>query len=580
MVRVSLDFYDDPMDTVLRPPAPVDAALNDLSSSAARWIGTPIRARIEVLRGIVKRMDFAAERWVEAAGGAKRFALDSPAAAEEWLSGPYAIISFCQALIDTLSKVEAGENPYPARAAKRGSDGRALVRVLPFDWFDPILLSGYSVDVWMDRSVTPATLAENTASLYRQTSEPSVCVVLGAGNVGSIPALDVLTKLMAENQVVALKMSPVNDYLGPLLAEVFSDLIEAGFVRIVYGDHEVGGSLIDHPLADTIHLTGSRSTHDAIVWGTGDEAERRRREGDPMVTKPVTSELGGVSPVIVVPGPWSEADYRFQASQIVTAKLLNVGYNCIAAQILVVPDNWEGTGRLIEAIGETIDSLSPRFPYYPGGEERRQQAARRKGAVTVGGFPTTIIPDLKPGSGDEAFTTEYFAPVLGIVKIDFSDPAYFLQSAVVFANNELDGSLGANLIAHPQTMHEYRLHFDQALTNLRYGAIAVNTWTALNFLIPRATWGAYPGHTVESVGSGVGTVHNALLFDRAEKSVGYGPFAPMTRSWRHGQFHLSPPPPWSIASEQGVEVCRLLTRFAADPKPGRLPALLAAGLRG
>ena len=568
------------MDAVMSKASPLDVALTDLNVAAERWAATTISARIEILRGIVARMDFAAERWVEAAAVAKRFALDSPAAAEEWLSGPYSLITFCQALIDTLEKVAAGENPYPNRAVRRGEDGRAIVRVMPMDWHEQLILSGYSLEVWMDPSVTPANLAENTASVYRQTPEPGVCAVLGAGNVGAIPALDVLSKLMGENQVVALKMSPINDYLGPFLAEVMADLIEGGFLRIFYGDHLVGGELVDHLLVDSIHLTGSRRTHDHIVWGTGAEAERRRQDADPRVTKPVTSELGGVSPMIVVPGPWSEADFRFQASQIVTAKLLNVGYNCIAAQILVVPDNWDGSGRLIEAIGETIDSLSPRYPYYPEGEERREAVARRRGAVTVGGFPTTIVPDLKPGSGEEAFGTEYFAPVLGVVKIDFTDPAYFLQSSVVFANNELNGSLGANVIAHPHTMSEYKPHFQQAVTNLRYGAIAVNTWTAFNFLSPRGSWGAFPGNTVDNVGSGVGTVHNALLFDRPEKSVGYGPFAPMPRGWRSGQIHASPLPPWSLVAKHGAETCRLLTRFAADPKPGRLPALMRAALRG
>lgn len=33
-------------------------------------------------------------------------------------------------------------------------------------------------------------------------------------------ALDILHKLLAEDEVVVAKMNPVNDYLGPLLREV------------------------------------------------------------------------------------------------------------------------------------------------------------------------------------------------------------------------------------------------------------------------------------------------------------------------------------------------------------------------
>lgn len=545
--------------------AGLDASLADLSSSKGRWISTTIADRIGMLESVGRRMDFAAERWLEAAAAAKRFGLDSAAAAEEWLSGPFAIIAYCQALAETLRRVAVGKNPYPARAVKVGADGRAIVDVLPFDWYDHLLFSGYDLKVWMQRSVTPANLAENTASAYRQTPEPGVCAVLGAGNVGSIPALDVLYKLMASNQVVILKMSPINDYLGPLLEEIMADLIDGGFVRVVYGGGDFGKDLVQRDEVTSVHVTGSRATHDAVV------SELR---------KSVTAELGGVSPVIVVPGPWSESDFKYQATQIATAKLINVGYNCIAPQVLVLPSNWDGSSRLVEAIGEVIDSLAPRHPYYPGGEERRVAIARRRGAVTVGGFPTTILTDLSPGGTEDAFRTEYFSPVLGVVKIDFSDPAYFLQAAVAFANNELDGSLGANVVIHPQTIREYQPHFDQAITNLRYGAIAVNTWTAFNFLMPRGSWGTFGGHSVESVGSGVGVVHNALLFDRPEKTVARGPFSPMSRGWRHGEFHASPPPPWSLDARHGAQTTRLLTRFVADPKPSRLPLLLRSALSG
>jgi aldehyde dehydrogenase (NAD(P)+) len=543
----------------------LDVPLAALVNAQEKWANTPLTERVDLLDSVGRRMDFAAGRWLEAAASAKRFALDSAAAAEEWLSGPYAIIAYCRALQETLRRLAAGENPYSRGSVRAGADGRALARVLPFDWHDHLLLSGYTLDVWMEQTVTPATLAENTASVYRQTPEPGVCAVLGAGNVGSIPPLDVLYKLMATNQVVILKLNPINDYLGPILEEILADLIDRDFVRIVSGGAELGTELVSREAVTSVHLTGSLATHDAIV---------------PGLAKPVTSELGGVSPIIVVPGTWSEADFRYQATQIATAKLINVGYNCIAPQILVLPANWEGSSRLVEAIGEVIDSLEPRHPYYPGGEERRANVARRPGAVTVGGFPTTILPDLVPGGGEEAFRVEYFAPVLGVVKIDFSDPAYFLQAAVAFANNELDGSLGANLIAHPQTMREYRPHFDQAIANLKYGAIAINTWTALNFLIPRASWGAYPGNSVESAGSGVGVVHNALLFDRPEKTVARGPFSPMPRGWRQGEFHASPPPPWSLTAANGAEVARLFTRFVADPKPSRLPPLLRQALAG
>lgn len=554
------------MTAVATPQAGIDLALSELTARKHLWAQSSLAERIRLLDGIARRMDFAAERWIEAAASHKRFSLGDAAEAEEWFSGPFALISGAKAYAESLRRLAVGKTTYKRGSVRPGADGRAIVRVLPFDFYDRVLLSGYTLDVWMQTQVTPPTLAENTAATYRVRPEPGVCAVIGAGNVGSIPGLDALYKLTAESQVVILKMSPVNEYLGPLLEEVFVDFIDKGCLRIVYGGAEVGEALVEHPEVDSIHLTGSRITHDVIVWGKGADADRRRAGGEPLISKPISSELGGVSPVIVVPGPWSPADFRYQAEQIVTAKLINVGYNCIAPQVLVLPEGWDGSSKLVEAIGEIIDELAPRFPYYPGGEERRRQIAERPEAVTVGGFPTTILPDVT-NSDDPAFKSECFTPALAVTRLPFTDPAYFLQSAVQFANNVLEGSLGANVIIHPKTATEFAPHLEAAIANLRYGAVGVNVWTALNFLLPRGTWGAFPGHTVAWVGSGVGVVHNALFFDRPEKTVGRGPFFPMPRAWRHGEMHLSPLPPWSLFSPNGAEVARRFTRFLSKPAP-------------
>ena len=53
--------------------------------------------------------------------------------------------------------------------------------------------------------------------------------------------------------------------------------------------------------------------------------------------KPIFTELGNVTPIIIHPGKWSKSEIKFQARKIVTAKLNNSGFNCIAAQVIVLP---------------------------------------------------------------------------------------------------------------------------------------------------------------------------------------------------------------------------------------------------
>ncbi len=145
------------------------------------------------------------------------------------------------ALIRSLARVERGQTTYKPGWVSAGADGQAQVRVFPVEWWEPLLLSGYRLDVSMQSGITPANLAEHTARFYRDPPPAGrVCAVLGAGNIASIPPLDVLYKLYAEGQVVALKLNPVNDYLGPIYSEIFSDFIDRGFLRLFYGGNDTG----------------------------------------------------------------------------------------------------------------------------------------------------------------------------------------------------------------------------------------------------------------------------------------------------------------------------------------------------
>ncbi|GFR42934.1 hypothetical protein Agub_g3832, partial [Astrephomene gubernaculifera] len=94
-----------------------------------------------------------------------------------------------------------------------------------------------------------------------------VALVLGAGNQVPVVALDLLHKLVADDEVVIVKTNPVNDYIGPLLRKAFAPLVDAGFLEFVYGGRETGELLTRHPKITSIHLTGSVDTYNDIVWG-------------------------------------------------------------------------------------------------------------------------------------------------------------------------------------------------------------------------------------------------------------------------------------------------------------------------
>ena len=326
--------------------------------------------------------------------------------------------------------------------------------------------------------------------------------------------------------------------------------------------------LCAHPLVDEIHITGSDKTHDAIVFGDGPDAAERKARNEPLLNKPITSELGNVSPTIVVPGPWSDADIAFQAENIVTQKLHNGGFNCIASQVVILPAGWEGTPKLVAAVDDVMRHALDRPAYYPGAAARVEtiaaghDAVRHFGKEGDGYVARTVVRADAGNPADPAFSVEAFSSVLSIVTIP-GDTKTYLRDAVAFANDKLWGTLGANVIVHPKTARENAAALDTAITDLRYGCVAVNAWTGVGFLLCESTWGAFPGHTLNDVRSGIGVVHNAHLFSKAQKSVVYAPFAPYPRSMLGYGATLLPKPPWFVTNRNAAKIGAALCVFEA-----------------
>ena len=370
-------------------------------------------------------------------------------------------------------------------------------------------------------------------------------------------------------------------YLGPIFEDIFAPLIRDGYLAFVYGGGDVGEYLTRHDAVQAIHLTGSARTHDLIVYGPGEEGQRRKAADDRVVVKPVSSELGGVGATIVLPGPWTEADFRYQAEHVVTQKLHNAGHNCVASQVLILPADWDGSSRMLREVRRGLEVSEPRTAYYPGTEERLSalQQAEPAAEVLGGDAKRLFVAGVDPAAAHYGFGTEFFAPAMVTTSLP-GEAGQFLQRAVDFCNDRLYGTLSVNLIVHPTTRRQLGADFDRAIAALRYGGIGINTWSAAAFLVPRAAWGAYPGHSYTDVQSGIGVVHNALMFDKPLKTVVSAPFRPFPRSIRHGENTLFPKPPWFLTNKTAESTARKLTEFTAAPSAAKLPALFASALRG
>ena len=542
------------------PRKQVDDALRRLQHAKGWWTRTTTQQRLDFLKVCLNGIQLEGKDWVRAACRGKGHAAGSSGEGEEWLAGPVTIARGIRLLMDAV----AHERRPPLPEGRSGPGGRTILDVFPADRKEQVVFPDLRGEIWLPPGTAPSQGGQ------RGPAEGRVCAVLGAGNQTSIPPLDALYKLFVEDQVVLLKMNPVNAYAGPYISRAFWRLIEANLFTVVYGGAELGAALAAHPDVDTLHITGSVRTHDAIVWGA-DAAEQARRKarGEPRNPRPITSELGCVTPVIVMPGQWSDGALRQQARQAATMIAHNGGFNCNSAQVLITAAAWPQRAAFLGMVEESLAAIGTREAYYPGARGRWQAFLSQHPGARQIGTPGSeaelpwLLAEVSPEPGQPAFTQEAFCGVAAVTALPSASPADFAEEAARLCNDHLWGNLSAAVL-HGEGTPEAAV--EHAVTALRYGTVGVNVWPGVAFGLGVMPWGAYPGNRLDDVQSGLGTVHNTLLLDRFEKGVLRAP--PVSR----------PDPVWLLDNPRSHRVGPPLVDFETHPRWRKLPRLALAAL--
>jgi hypothetical protein len=490
----------------------MDDAIKTLQAHKDNWIAFSVPEHIALLDRLTMGFTAIAPRWVAESTRAKGIA-DAPLdVGEEWAAGVWPVVKNLRQLRQSLVDIESDGQPAIPGPITTRPDGQVVARVFPQTIYDRLFFQGVTAEIWMEPGVTIENLAQSQAVAYRDKQrQGKVALVLGAGNVASIGPMDVLYKLFVEGQVALFKANPVNAYLGPLMDEAFRVLVDLGYLRVVYGGATEGSYLCNHPGVDEIHITGSDKTFDAIVFGTGHEGAIRKGEGKPLLAKPITGELGNVSPVIVVPGPWKSSDLAYQAAHIDTMFTNNAGFNCNATRVIIQYAGWSQRDQLLQEIRRLLARIPPRVAYYPGALERHKHfveehpEAERIGTSAEQQLPWTLIAGVDPESIDDVcFTTEAFCSLFAETALEAASVPAYIDRAVAFANQHLWGSLNATILVHPASLKDAEIAaaIEQAVANLRYGTVGINFWAGAGFTLGATTWGAFPGHEIHNIQSG------------------------------------------------------------------------------
>lgn len=570
-----------PASDIGRGVVGLDESLNRLEIGKDRLAKLTIAQRMGLLRQCIHGIRSIAREWVEQACVAKGIPNGSRARAEEVLTGPVATMRQLQMFLRSMKQIrDTGKPKLPG--VKTRDDGRLGIKVTPCPGlFDPMVFFNFKATTWLDDSITNENLTDSLAGAYDDLEKTGISLVLGAGNVSGIPAADVLTKLCVENRVVLLKMNPVNEYLGPIFERALAPLIENDLLRIVCGDATVAKAAIDDPRVEDVHITGSEATHEAIVWGTDPlDVATRKFSNDPVLKKPITSELGNVTPWIVVPGQYSPKVLKFQTENIVASMTNNAAFNCIATRLVVTWKQWPERERFLQMIESALSKVPQRNSYYPGAHERYEkftgmtresaQALLNSGSQSDGAvcgsksspngtttfvagaepneqsLPWTFIRNVDPNEDNPLFSQECFACVCAEVPIDADSPEDFLNKATEFANDRLWGTLAASITVPPEFRKTHGDVLDACTRRLRYGSVAINQWSAVVFSLMSPPWGGHPSTSLAEPEGGIGWVHNSLMLSGIDKTVLEGPSTVLPKAvWLPS--HARPEPiAWSL----------------------------------
>lgn len=403
-----------------------------------------------------------------------------------------------------INGIKSGGRPrVPSRRLR--VDGRSVSRVFPNGFHEGVLFYDLRAHVWSIGN-------QLQGGKYRQAREykPGPALVLGASNVSSILVTDTLSKMFSENRPVVCKIPPRFAPLEPIYRELFHPLIRDRHLQLVCGGAEIGHALLQESVFETVHLTGSAQTYQTLL------AENR------FPHRSFTSELGCVTPLVVVPGSWSQRELNYQARHIASMLVMNGGYNCVTPQILILSADWSHKNAFLRSLREELTKYSSRDDLFPGAETRRERFRREYPNGELFG-PRTLV-NLPAEEDTLLFREESFCGMVGVIELTESGVPTFLKAAAGFCNTRLWGDLSCMVLVDDETRRQHERAVAQLLTSLEYGTVSLNAFSGLAFVSAVTPWGSYLDGCSDS---GSGWVNNPYFFDQPEKTVLEGTFLPL-----------------------------------------------------
>jgi phenylacetaldehyde dehydrogenase len=334
-------------------------------------------------------------------------------------------------------------------------------------------------------TTTPPAHVTNEAEAFTYTVKEPVGV---AAHIipWNVPLAMMLLKLapsLAAGCTIIVKPSEETPLSALYLAKLCAEAgFPAGVVNVVNGTGaEVGAALSGHPGIDKIAFTGSTATGKRIIKGALGNLKK------------VTLELGGKSPVVVMP----DADPAIVVPGVALATYFLGGQNCMAGTRIFIHEAIHD--RLVDALVAFSATMHLDHGLAPGCQmgpmisdghcakvmgyiERGLQegATLRTGGKRLDRPGTFVAPTIFTNvSPDMAIVRdEIFGPVMAVQKFATTDP----DEIADMANNSLYGLSGS--VWTQSLSHAHRI-----AGRIRSGQVSINCHGAVAHNIPFGGYG-------------------------------------------------------------------------------------------
>ena len=276
---------------------------------------------------------------------------------------------------------------------------------------------------WIKPRRQSLPLAQMPGRAWVQYDPIGVVLVIGPWNYPFFLCMSPVVAAVAAGNAVVIKPSELAPATSELIARLVPQYLDTEAVRVVEGAADVTQDLL------------SQGFDHALFTG-GTEIGRKIMAAAAPTLTPVTLELGGKSPVLVLP----DADLDVTARRIAWTKLLNSGQTCIAPDYILADRSIarELTDKIVATIAKfRADQPDPSLRIVNERQFDRLVSllATTSGTIVTGGgsdraklsLEPTVIVD--PAPDDPVMSDEIFGPILPIITVGSTDEAVAFVNA-------------------------------------------------------------------------------------------------------------------------------------------------------